>query len=130
MFFKLHKWYQIAQRITYNIGELALDNKVKPCFSSASRIYFSIFYIGFKGTFCNNKYRIAPSQITNTEIFTFNTVLVFKLLSRTILFLKRKYYGNCCKVINSYNAKFSGYFWNTQAIIYQYLFNLHDCTLK
>ena len=33
---------------------------------------------------------IAPTQITNTEIFAFMPVLVFKLLSRKILFKKRQ----------------------------------------
>ena len=31
---------------------------------------------------------------------------------------------------NSWDAKFLGYFWNTQPIIYQYFFNLHDGTFK
>ena len=34
-------------------------------------------------------------QITNTEIFTFIPVLVFKLLSRKILFKNRKDNRNC-----------------------------------
>ena len=33
---------------------------------------------------------IALTQITNTEIFTFIAVIVFKLLSRKILFINRK----------------------------------------
>ena len=37
----------------------------------------------------NNKYMIASTQITNTEIFAFIAVLVFKLLSRKVLFIKR-----------------------------------------
>ena len=32
----------------------------------------------------NNKYMIASTQITNTEIFAFRAVLVFKLLSRKV----------------------------------------------
>ena len=43
----------------------------------------------------NNKYMIASTQITNTEIFTFIAVLVFKLLSRKILFINRKDNRNC-----------------------------------
>ena len=31
-------------------------------------------------------------------------------------------------MIYSWNAKFSEYFWNMWAIIYQCVFNLHDCT--
>ena len=38
----------------------------------------------------NNKYRIALTQITNTEIFAFIAVLVLKLLSRKLLFINRK----------------------------------------
>ena len=38
----------------------------------------------------NDKYLIASTQITNTEIFAFIAVLVFKLLSRKILFINRK----------------------------------------
>ena len=38
----------------------------------------------------NNKYMIASTQITNTEIFAFIGVLVFKLLSRKVLFINRK----------------------------------------
>ena len=55
---------------------------------------------------------IASIEITNTEIFAFIAVLVYELLSRKVLFISRKdftatfYY----KIINSSNAKFSGYF--------------------
>ena len=38
----------------------------------------------------NDIYMIASAQITNTEIFAFVAVLVFKLLSRKVLFIKRK----------------------------------------
>ena len=38
----------------------------------------------------NNQYIIASSQITNTEIVTFIALLVFKLLSRKVLFIKEK----------------------------------------
>ena len=38
----------------------------------------------------NSKYMIASRPITNTEIFTFIAVLVFKLLSRKVLFINRK----------------------------------------
>ena len=43
----------------------------------------------------NNKDMIALTQITNTEIFTFIAVLVFKLLSRKVLFINRKDNRNC-----------------------------------
>ena len=38
------------------------------------------------------------TQITNTEIFVFMAVLVFKLLSRKSLFTNRKDNRNCYKV--------------------------------
>ena len=37
----------------------------------------------------NNKYMTALKQ-TNTEIFAFKAVLIFKLLSRKVLFIIRK----------------------------------------
>ena len=43
----------------------------------------------------NNKYMIALTQITNTEVFAFMTVLVFKLLSCKVLFTNRKDNRNC-----------------------------------
>ena len=49
--------------------------------------------LGLKVQSCklyNNKYVIASTQITNTEIFAFIAVLVFKLLSRKVLFINRK----------------------------------------
>ena len=90
---------------------------------------------------------IASTQIANTESFAFIAVLVFHLLSRKVVFINRKsnrnYYKvgcflrkwqisrvNYCKIINSWNAKFSGYFWNTKTIIYHCFFNLHDCTFN
>ena len=38
----------------------------------------------------NNKYMIASAQITNSEIFAFIAVLVFKLLSRKVLFKRQQ----------------------------------------
>ena len=43
----------------------------------------------------NNKYMIAPTPITNNEIFAFIAVLVFKLLGRKVLFINRKDNRNC-----------------------------------
>ena len=43
----------------------------------------------------NNKYMIASTQITNTEISAFIAVLVFKLLSRKVLFINRKESRDC-----------------------------------
>ena len=79
---------------------------------------------------------IASTQITNTEIFAFIAVLAFKLLSLKILFLNyflRKYQisrVNYCKIINSCYVKFSRYFWNAQAMIYQCFFNLYGFTFN
>ena len=42
-----------------------------------------------------NKYMITSKQITNIEIFAFIAVLVFKLLSRKVLFINRKDNRNC-----------------------------------
>ena len=44
---------------------------------------------------CNNKYMIASTEIANTEIFAFMTVLVSKLLNRKFLFINRKGNRNC-----------------------------------
>ena len=38
---------------------------------------------------------IASTQITNTEIFAFIAVLIFKLMSREVLFINKKDNRNC-----------------------------------
>ena len=43
----------------------------------------------------NNKNIITSTQITITEIFAFKAVLVFKLLKRKVLFVKRKDNRTC-----------------------------------
>ena len=43
----------------------------------------------------NNKYVIASTQITDTEIFVFIAVIDFKLLSCKVLFIKRRDNRNC-----------------------------------
>ena len=43
----------------------------------------------------NNKYMIASTQITNSEIFPFIGVLGFKLLGRKVMFINRKGNRNC-----------------------------------
>ena len=43
----------------------------------------------------DNIYVIASIQITNTEIFAFIAVLVFRLLSHKVLFINRKNKRNC-----------------------------------
>ena len=42
-----------------------------------------------------NRYIIAPTQLTNTEMFAFISVLVLMLLNRKILFINRKDNRNC-----------------------------------
>ena len=52
-----------------------------------------VIFISLKVQSCRlykNKYMIALKQITNTEIFAFIAVLVFKLLTRKVLFTNRK----------------------------------------
>ena len=62
---------------------------------------------------------IASTQIANTEILALMAVLVFKILSRKVLFINRKgkllfkkitNFLGYRKAINSWNAKFSGNF--------------------
>ena len=38
---------------------------------------------------------VTSTQITNTEIFAFIAILIFKLLSRKVLFINRKDKRNC-----------------------------------
>ena len=42
-----------------------------------------------------NKYMIVSIQLTHTEIFAYIGVLVFKSLSRKVLFIKKKGNRNC-----------------------------------
>ena len=42
----------------------------------------------------NKKYMIVSTQIASTEIFAFIIVLVFKLFSRKVFFVNRKYNRN------------------------------------
>ena len=56
------------------------------------------FIINLKVHSCrlyNNKYMIASTQTTNINIFAFIAVLVCKLLSRKVLFIKRKVNRSC-----------------------------------
>ena len=52
----------------------------------------------FMQTICNKKYGTALKQLTNTEVYAFKAVLVFKLQSRKVLFINRKDNKNCQKV--------------------------------
>ena len=73
---------------------------------------------------------IASIQIIKTKLFAFRTALVIKLLCRIVFYINRKNnknfkklnyilrklqisWVNYRKLINSWNAKFSEYFWNT-----------------
>ena len=42
-----------------------------------------------------NKYMMTSTQIANMEIFAFIAILVFKLLSRKVLFINGKDIRNC-----------------------------------
>ena len=70
---------------------------------------------------------IASTQITNTDVFALITVLAFKSLNHKVLFINRKDNRTCskvsyflrksqisrvnyCKIISSWNIKFSGSF--------------------
>ena len=56
------------------------------------------FNIALKVQSCklyNDKYIIALTQITNTEIFAFKAAVVFKLLNHDVLFTNRKDNRNC-----------------------------------
>ena len=69
---------------------------------------------------------IASTQIANTKIFAFIAVLICQSLSRKVMWINRKHNRNWllsikypisrvnyCKMINCWNAKFSGYFLST-----------------
>ena len=56
-------------------------------------IYLIYFHFILRMQSCklyNRKYMITSTQITNTEIFAFIAVLVFKLLSSKVLFIIEK----------------------------------------
>ena len=60
--------------------------------------FINTIFLSLKVQSCklyNKKYVISSTQITNTETFAFIAVLVFKLLSRIVLFINRKDSGNC-----------------------------------
>ena len=46
-------------------------------------------------TICNKKYAITLKQLTNTEVYAFMVVLVFKSQNRKVLFINRKESKNC-----------------------------------
>ena len=61
-------------------------------------IYIIYIYTCNKVQSCkldNNKYMIASTQISCSEIFALIAVLVFKLLNNKVLFINRKDNRNC-----------------------------------
>ena len=54
-----------------------------------------LLYLKVQSSKLYNKYMIASTKITNNDIFAFIAVLVFKLLSHKVLFIKRKDNRNC-----------------------------------
>ena len=81
-----------------------------------------------------NKHMIASIQVTNTEIFAFIAVLVFKLLSPKVLLINKKKIVNfTCKLLKNYKLECNIF----RILLKQpsdYLsicyFNLHDCAFK
>ena len=66
-----------------------------------TKVPYEVKYQSLRAQSCrlyNNKYIIASMRVTNTEIFAFIAVLVFKLLTQEVLFLNRKGNRNCYKV--------------------------------
>ena len=67
------------------------------CEDDICKSELQVFESYIKATFMlsNNKYMIASTQITNTEVYAFISVLDFALLSRKVLFINRKDNRNC-----------------------------------
>ena len=89
--FKLQLGLRRIQYLTTRVADLSLD-------TSTSSIKFQTSIYILKVQLCklyNNKYMIFSTQITNTEIFAFIAVLLFKLLTRKVLFINRKDNRNC-----------------------------------
>ena len=76
--FKSLQWVTIAfHKVLGKITLYCTYLKVQSC-----KLYYS-------------KYMITSTQIANTEIFAFEALLIFNLLSRKILFINRKENKNC-----------------------------------
>ena len=66
---------------------------LKSLFGKLLQDFLTIIVIALKvqsRKLCNNKYMIASTQTKSIEIFAFIAGLVFKLLSRKVLFINRK----------------------------------------
>ena len=74
-----------------------------PCFPSRQFLRTSKHHVNYIIT-----HIIASTQITNTEIFAFIAILIFKLLNRKVLFINKKDNRNYQKV---------GYFLRKQQIL-------------
>ena len=83
---------------TRDIRNVYFKNSLEGCFGNLNLIYIERNGKELKVQSCklyNNKYMIASTQKTNTDIFVFIAVLVFQLLSRKVLFINRKGNKNC-----------------------------------
>ena len=80
---------------------MVLNTRLKPeqiFTSSCENCKLKITLSGKAFKLYNSKYMMASTQITNTEVFPIIVVIVvivFKLLSRKVLFINRKNNKNC-----------------------------------
>ena len=73
------------------------NSELVATFKKLSNLLDQVLKLCLKGQSCkfnNDKYMIAPTQITNTNIFAFIAVLVLKLKLK-FLFVNRKDNRNC-----------------------------------
>ena len=81
----------------FNVETMLMNVDDQRCFNVDSTLmhflgwYSAVVFIKVQPCkLYKNKYTIASTQITNTETFAFIAALVFKLLSRKVLFMNRK----------------------------------------
>ena len=103
---------RVRVRVSFRVGgQFSPGAIVLEPFKSNSTNHYNFLYIPLQlfvyFYFCSNllkvqscklynkKYIIASAQITNTKILAFIAILVFKLLSRKVLFINRKDNRNC-----------------------------------
>ena len=67
-----------------------INQEIDDMYFQYNNLCFCYVFLNF-----NNKYMIALTQITNTEIFALIAVLVFEILSRKVLFINWKDNRNC-----------------------------------
>ena len=78
--------------------DLNVSTAAPTCCESGSKNVRRKCFGGLKVQSCklyNDKYMIASTHLTNTEVFAFIAVLVSKLLNRKVLFIKGKDNRNC-----------------------------------